>query len=367
MQIIGSRLRTDLPTIRVRWLRGYDKVDWSKALIFLALGKKGSGKSALLENIGLRYPRIVDLFGSRDDEGLCWCRDISPIDDVLLIHGDNVDINCSWDTCKIGELTYDKMMQYEVSIPSYSFFTSDLSRFVGISQIMKLFWDRKEWKSPVYVTVREASSFIYSRIKQDNMNMKNAKADFIFWQREMRHFGYALGIDTIRWTSIDKEMRDLADYQIIKKVGGQGLPDDISFLYKYIDPMSMARLRPDKFLIFTDNASIGLGYSDYPEFHKEEGVDIVKELGITFEYSEEPEESTVQKVGDSEHAIIIKLYQSGLSMKNVSLHKDVKRSDATVHKHISDHDKEVEENGLCHRCKRANSDLYDVIVSRSYY
>ena len=188
--------------------------------------------------------------------------------------------------------------------------------------------------------------------------MKMAKSDFIFWQREMRHFGYSLGIDTIRWTSIDKEMRDLADWLVIKKVGPQGIPDDLDFLYRYIDPMSMAGLPPDKFMLLTENASIAWGQSDYPEFHKEEGVDLLEELGIEISYGEEIEESSVQRIGDEEHEKIIRLYSEENSMSKIS--KQIHRSAARVHDHIHKHNKAVMENGFCGKCRRVRSDLADV-------
>jgi len=250
------------------------------------------------------------------------------------------------------------MMDYEVIIPSYSFFSGNIGRFVGINRVMDLFWERREWKKPVFVAVRECSSFIYSRIKQEGVNMKVAKADFIYWQREMRHFGYALGIDTIRWTSIDKEMRDLADWQIFKKVGPQGLPDDVDFLYRYIDPLSIAGLPPNRFMVLTENASIGWGISACPPYHKEEGIDIIKELGIKMEYGEEILESTIQKIGDEEHENIIRLYDDMKSMRKVS--KLVHRSSETVHNHIHQHNNNIINNGKCEICARVNSDLADV-------
>ena len=360
LKLIGSRTREDLPDIKIKWARGRDKIDFMKAYIFLMLGKKGSGKSALVEAFSLRYSKIIDLFGSRDDEGLCYCRKSSPIDNILLVHGDNVDLDCSWDTVSAGKLTFEKMMDYEVVIPSYSFFTGSMGRFVGINSIVELFWERRKWKDPIYVSVREASSFIYSRIKQEggSQNMKMAKADFIFWQREMRHFGYSLGIDTIRWTSIDKEMRDLADWLIIKKVGHQGIPDDIDFLYRYIQPMSMAALPPGNFMVLTDNAAIGHGWSECPVFHKEEGVDLLEELGIKITRGEEISESTVQKIGDDEHEKIIRLYNERNSMNKIS--KMVHRSSQRVHAHIHKHNDSVLNDGKCPICSRVNSDLVDV-------
>lgn len=362
MQIIGSRVKSELPQILVRWARGYDKLDFTKALIFLILGKKGSGKSAILENFALRYPKIIDLFGSRDDEGLCYCRDTSPIDDILLVHGDNVDLDCSWDTCKIGSLTYKKMIDYEAVIPSFSFFLGNSGRFDGINKLMEIFWHRRTWKKPIYVGVREASSFIYSRIKQEGggVNMKMAKADFIYWQREMRHFGYALGIDTIRWHSVDKEMRDLADWMIIKKVGHQGLPSDIDFMYRYIHPMSMASLPPNKFMVLTENASIGWGESECPVFHKEEGVDLLEELGIKITYGEKIIEGKGDSVGDREHEKIVRLYIEGGCRSMGKVAKAVIRSKYTIHSHINQHNTNIDETGSCPKCKRIQSEFQDV-------
>lgn len=351
-------MKKELPKIRVKWVRGREPFDYTKAQIYLILGKKGSGKSALLENIGLRYPKMLDLFGSRDDEGLAWCRDSSPVDDILLVHGDNVDLNCSWDTCKVGDFSYSKMMGYEITIPSHSFFSSMSGKFVGIEKVLNSLWDRRSWEKPIYIAVREASSFLYSRIKQQGVNMKMAKHDFIYWQREMRHFGFALGIDSIRWTSVDKEMRDLADHLIIKKVGAQGLPADIRWLYKYADPLSMSRLPPHMALLLTDNASIGYLWSQCPVFHKEEGVDLLKELGITIEAGDEIEESSFQKVGDEEHAKIVRLYNERKSMGTISgiMH----RSKSTVKAHIHQHNKAIEKNRVCPQCSRVKSDLAKV-------
>ena len=362
MQIIGSRLKEDLPKIELKWLRWYSKIDFTIAMIFLILGKKGSGKSALVEALAMRYKKIIDLFSSRDDEGLAWCRESSPIDDILLVHGDNVDINASWDTCSTGKLTMSKMMDYEVVIPSYSFFVGAAGRFKGINKIIDLCWQRRSWNTPIYVAVREASSFLYSRIKQEGggYNMKAAKADFIYWQREMRHFGYALGIDTIRWHSVDKEMRDLADCQIIKKVGSQGLPRDISFLYNYISPRSMAGMPPNRFMLIAENGSIALGKSDCPTFHKEEGVDLLTELGITLEYGEPIVEDGSHKVGDESHVKIVALYSSGLTMTQVS--KQVGYSTYTVSTHMNKHNTAIEEAGNCPTCTRARADNADRII-----
>ena len=363
MKLIGSREIEDLPKISIKWKRGREKIDWRKPRIFLNLGKKDSGKSAFGETCILRYPKIVDLFGSRDNENLCWCRDNSPIDDILLITGENVDLDCSWDTISVDNLTWAKMDKYELITTANAFYHDQDARFASMERIIDQFWSRTEWKDPVGVQIREASSFLYSRIRQ-GIRMKDAKADFIYFQREMRHFGYSLIIDTIRWTSIDKEMRDLADYLIIKRVGHQGLPKDIRWLYNWVDPMSLAGLSSKYFLILTERASIGFGMSELPVFHKEEGVDLVKELGIQITKGARVEASTMQQVGDREHLRIIELYsnqeEERVSMESIA--KTVHRSSATVYRHISKHNNTIENLGVCPTCQKLGSDLAKTIL-----
>lgn len=357
--IIGSRLKSELPKIRIKWMRGRDKIDWSRPSIALCLGKKGSGKSALGEVYALHHHKIIDLFGSRDNESLCWCRDSSPIDDILLVTGNSVDVDSSFRTIKSDDLSYEKMLGYECVLTCNSFYVDQEDRFVSLEKIIDQFWNRFSWERPICTIIREASSFIYSRIKQGS-RVKDAKADFIYFQREMRHFGYSLYIDTIRWTSVDKEMRDLADYMILKKVGPQGLPRDISWLYKFADPMSMAALPPHLFLILTENAAVGVGKSELPPFHKEEGVDLIKELGIEIECGERVEESSYQMVGDKEHAMIIDLYNAEKGM--IEIRERVHRSLSTISRHLNDHNKAVERKGVCEKCERVGSDLSKMTI-----
>lgn len=348
----------EVPEIYIKWKRGRDRVKWKNQIV-LCLGKKGAGKSAMGEawaqNHKFHRPggKVVDLFGSRDNESLAWCRDSSPIDDVLLVTGTNVDVDGSWDTCPADKLTLDKLQSYEATTTCNSFYHDQEDRFAGLEMIIDTFWERLGWTDPNIALIREASSFTYSRIKQ-GVGMKEAKADFIYFQREMRHFGFAVFVDTIRWTSVDKEMRDLADYIIIKKVGHQGFPKDLRFLYKFYKPNAVARMKPDRFIILTDNAAIGSGWSQLPKFHKEEGVNLVKELGLKITKGSRPEESSLQKVGDREHSQIILEYLKGLTMEEVS--HIVKRSTWTVSHHVRKHDKYIDSMGYCPRCQRAGAD-----------
>jgi hypothetical protein len=45
--------------------------------------------------------------------------------------------------------------------------------------------------------------------------------------REARHMGLVLGFDSIRYYAIDIDIRNLADYLILKAQGVQGLARDL--------------------------------------------------------------------------------------------------------------------------------------------
>ncbi len=353
------------PSIKIKWMRGKDRIAYDQSRIMLVLGKKGGGKSALLEGCAMRHNQIIDLLGSRDDEGLSWLRDKAEPRKALLVHGDNVDVDCSWNTCKIGNMTTEKMLSSDLIITTSSLFSSQKQKYAGVNQLTELFWGRRSFDPtrPIAVVMRELSDFIFSRISQDGLNIKEAKADFIVFQRQLRHFGYSPYMDTIRWTSVDKEIRDLADYLVIKKVGSQGLPGDIRYLYKFVSPLALAALPPDKFIIVTENASIGKGMFGLPSFHKEEGIDLLTELGIELTYGEEIEESTSIKVGDKEHVEIVKFYHDGISMEKIS--DKMMRSLSTVQRQIHGHDGQINKMGGCPTCTRLGCDLYNTILSHT--
>lgn len=358
MVLIGSRESKDLPRLQVSWVRGLDNISFrSRPRCALVLGKRGSGKSNLLENMALQHKKIIDLMGSRDNENLIWCRKRSPVDDVLLVTGPNVDVKgSSWDTCKMGDLTLDKMLGYEVVTTADSFFSSQLSRYEAVNMMTELFWDRLEWDYPIGVVIREASNYIYSRIVNQSFNIKEAKADFLVFQREIRHFGFSLLVDTVRWTSIDKEMRDLADLLFIKRVGSQGLPDDLRFLYRWLAPLSVARMKAERFMVITDLASVGIGRSDRVLFHKEEGIDLMKELGLSVEVGEEAPVKPLNAVQNDTHAKMMALIESGVKYTEIARRVSI-GSNATVARHLRLHNDAVKERGVCPECDSEESPL----------
>lgn len=344
------------------WIRGREKLNFNRPNIFLPVGLPGSGKSSLLEWLALKHKKVVDLFGSRDNEALGWCR--SPLkDEILFITGDSVEINGKWDTIPISKLKYEDIKRYRVILSVHAFYTNYNEEFWAMNEIIQRLWARTHWVDPWYLGIREAANFIYSRIKIVK-NQALAKADFIYLMRELRHSGYSIGADTIRWTSMDKEVRDLANYTFIKRVGVHGLPDDIHWLYKFIDPAKLMDLHPSCFVLVSSRGPIALGNFEEISWHKKEKEDILRILDLEPHYGELPEYLqpgySASKVGATEHTQILEKYLEVPNMEKVGV--VLKRSSGTVYNHIANHNREVRALGSCSRCKRRNHKLQDQII-----
>jgi len=337
-------------------------MDWTKVSHHLCCGLRDSGKSALGETLAMHYPQIVDIFGSKDNEGLAWCR--SELDDILLVVGDNCDLDASWNVKRISDLSFHDLNGYEVVITVPSFYSSDGDLYRALMQFTKLFYKRLEWKTTSFIIIREASNFLYSRISAKGETNKDAKNEFIRFQREMRHFGYTIFVDTIRWTAIDKEMRDLADFCYIKDLGWHGLRgSDVSFLYDYFIPISLSGLTQKAFVLLTRRAAIGVGKADYPSFHKEEGENLLAQFDLSPEFGEEIEYSSPQRVGDFEHAEFIQLYlEMDYSIAEVAQRK--KRSTATIQNHFNRHNNAIIRKGYCPTCRRINSGFETTLTKK---
>jgi len=358
MTIYGSRTpdtRTEfiLKSVPERMKASFN---WGRPATYLVMGNRGTGKSALIETLAERHDIIIDLYGSKDNENLCWCRKTSPIDDILLIHGENTHVDAPFDTKPTNELTLKDLESYEATVTCNSFFSSDKIKFASLEHVTNCVEKRTEWREGhlMFMAFRETMDLVYSKMSS-GAGEKDAKANLLYFMRQLRHFGVSVGADMLRWTGIDKEMRDLSEYIIFKKLGWKGLPGDISFVFRYVQPVTFRYLRYDQCVILQENGNIALGKYGLPKYHKEEGVDLMKEIGITVEHDQELEESTQQKVGDKEHAQIITLYNEEESMITVS--KKVERSLSTISFHVSYHNEQIDEIGYCPRCKRAKSEL----------
>lgn len=198
---------------------------------------------------------------------------------------------------------------------------------------------------------REASNLFYSRLRVSRKQLQ-VKAESAYMTRESRHLGISAGMDTLKYTSIDIDLRVLQDYTVIKSIGILGLPTDMKWLYQFYNDYWIRCMPKSSYAIIQVEGGIGLGAFKEVSWHKRPREDIVKLVGLRVEKGEAPEElSSNNSIGDFQHSEIIRLYkEEGLSMNKIG--KKLNRSPQTVSNHIKDHNDSVVRSKFCALCKR---------------
>lgn len=366
------------PKISVRWFRfPYDESAnltraFEKPKAYAVVGGTGAGKSALIETIAYKYAKrdgcIIDLFGSRDNEGLGWLR--SPFkDSVLFLKGNSAEINCECAEVKNAvDLKLSDLDKFKVIISCSAFYSRIEEEWYTITKLMNKLWHRSHWKHPNCLLMREASNLIYARLSLGETQYL-AKSYLIYVIREMRHCGFAVALDTIRWYGIDIDIRTIADYTFIKAQGIEGLPASLRFLYRYFRPFGIARTPVHAFAIVSRKAPLGFGTSTLPYWHKLEREDLLEQFDIRIDYRELPHEpqGKMAKVGDYEHLRIVKARMTLKGKKDKTIGMEelavrLGRSSATVFKHITMHNNMVHAVGECDRCNRVGSEYAKVVI-----
>jgi hypothetical protein len=357
--LIGSREWGGVPKLHPKRIRGFYTWEWKRANRYLLLGNANTGKSNLIEVLAYHHPHILDIHGSKDNEGLCWIRKSSGLDDALLICGDNTDLKCSWPVKHASDVTVQDFSEYEIVISAHSFYSGDQAKNKSIENIADQLDKRLSFRSGdiIFMAMRETNNILYSRLNR-GVGEKTAKADLLEFIREMRHFGVSIGADMLQWTGTDRSFRDIADYMLFKNVGEKGLPPDKRYLYSFVSPVVFRRLRKDQAIGLKSNGDIA-AFTKIPlcPFHKEEGVNLLQELGIEIDHGEDIIDSTSQKVGDKEHLEIIKRYRDVQSTHRVAKSFDPPKSSSTINRHIHDHDSELAKYGKCSRCDKIDTEL----------
>ena len=348
------------------WGRSFgDKIAYNRPHSYLVYGIRGSGKSSLLESIAIEFLKngshVLDLFGSRDGESLAWLR--SPFCEdkkTLLLHGDNSSVSCSWDTKPVSQYTLKDIEKYDLVISSSPLYSDINTEYLQINKVLDLCYQRFEWKKPSYIMIREAANLLYSRMKI-SQDQSLAKAQMVYFIREARHTGWALGVDTLKFTSLDIDIRVTIDYIFIKCPGIAGIPKDLNFLYRIYNPLSLQRMPHENFIVLTRRGSHGVGRFDYPAWHKEEGEPILRKLGIEIEHGEEIKESKKDHtVGDFQHVDICSLRRDETTYRQIASSFSI--STGTAHSHIKAHNKDIAHSGFCKICTRAKSELADIPI-----
>ena len=371
------------------WRRGGEGIPYNRPTTDFTLGVRGVGKSSYLEHRGegfLERGQVVfDLFGSRDGEGLAWLR--SPwanLDErtpdkekkILLIHSETVDVEAPVKTITVPKLKINDFEKYDLLISSSPMYSTPGDEFNQVSVLTDLLYQRRVYKRICYTIVREASNLYYSRLRV-NPNQTSAKAEMIYLIREARHMGIAMGLDTLKYTSIDLDIRAVVDYIIFKAQGILGFPKDLHFLYRYFKPSWVRNMSPGAFVILTRKGGIGVGLFPEVSWHKKPKEDIVKKVGITvtqgeaMEYSKELGDN-YRTMGDPDHILMVELYTGSaaedgkvIGINKIGKHPKIMRSASVVRRELLKHDKQVERTGYCVVCRRAGCKHHTEKVYRS--
>ena len=238
--------------------------------------------------------------------------------------------------------------------------------FTCAAMLTDKIYKRLSWKRLVYCLCREAANLFYSRLKVSE-NQIVSKAQMTYLVREARHVGLALGLDSVRYYSIDIDIRTLSDYIILKSQGMTGLTSDLKWLYSLFEPHIIRNMPRQFFIILSRKGSVGIGEFKEILWHKQERENILKAVGVSVEYGEPVEKGeyrgAFKTVGDKEHADIIKMYMDeGLSLNKIA--ERIGRNSRTPYKHIHSHNSKVEGTGFCPSCRRVKSSFDSVLARR---
>jgi len=247
---------------------------------------------------------------------------------------------------------------YDLIISSPLLYASPNDEFEAVNYIINLLYRRPpSWKKIIYCLVREAANLFYSRLKISPSQL-TAKSEVAYLTREMRHQGISLGLDSQIITAVDYQIRTQSDFTFLKRMGVIGISKDdpLFFLYKFFAPEYIRRMPRGEFILIGKNGGLALGTFEPLPWHKKPRENILAKTDVHVEYGESKEPmqgSTENVIGDEEHVRIVGLTIQGLSMGKIG--KELKRSNATVFKHIHEHDEAIVRSGFCPKCQRAKS------------
>jgi energy-coupling factor transporter ATP-binding protein EcfA2 len=357
------------PWLRIdTWKRFPAKLDFETVKRMMVMGIPGAGKSSLLETLGvIGEHKIIDIFSSRDDENLSICYNRKYKDSVLFIIGDNAKVSTEYDTKPVSELTLKDISEYKAVLSSPSFYQTTNDGWKAVNRISEVVWKRSGYKKGDIwnVIVREGNSLLYSRIGLGG-DQGSAKNQLIYAIREFRHSGCSMIIDALDFMGLDVSFRRITDYFFVKAVGIEGLPDKLSWMYRYYDLfVDLMQMPKWCFAFFSNKGAVGDGVNTVPYWHKQEDWNMLEMLDIQVEFEGEPGEQN-RHITDFKHVEIMKmrttLNKRGKPTSEGDIALALPCSSKTIHDQLNHHNLMIASKGECDRCARAKSDLTKINV-----
>ena len=253
-----------------------------------------------------------------------------------------------FDSKNVSKVTLDDFRNYDIVVSSSPLYSNINDDFFHTNHLIDLVYKRLSWKDLIYTIIRESANLSYARLRI-SPNQLAAKAEFTYLIREARDCGLSLGLDTLKYTSVDIDIRSVLDYLILKSQGVLGFPGDLQWLYGYFAPHIVRNMPAKYFCMVTRAGALGLGYFPEVPWHKREKENILRAVGLKVEHGNQVDygesRGMYKTVGDQEHSDIIDNYFEGLSMGKIA--KKLDRSAATVHAQIHAHNESIDKTGYC--------------------
>ncbi len=293
-------------SIRVLWMKAqHEEIDFDTPMRVGVSGVIQSGKSVWLECFGenglSRGHNILDLFGSPVSENLGWLRSPWIINhklSVLLIKG-NAEVTFNgprWPCKHYKDLRLEDIENTRLVLSVASFYNTRREEVNADKEIMQLFERRIGFNRLVFVLVREASYLVYSRSKVIE-GVEGSKMEGLDLIRQSGHWGLSLGLDSQRPIAVDKEIRDLFSQRVFRSMGqmAEELPD---WIYGYVRPEWVQKMKLGQFLILSNSGNIGIGRTSYPLWHKGRKENLLRVFGIDVKYHNVPKRERRKKGKD---------------------------------------------------------------------
>lgn len=327
-------------------------IDVDAPLRYIANGISGAGKSELIRNISAHFPKMIGLYGSGDDETLADLRaydyrgkvgsrfiakNLENWERGLIIGPRTTSVTSSWDYTTYDKLTLKDIETHGVVVCPRRIYPSVRSFFMGTERVVDVLQRREDERPVWFLKILEAANVLYARTTISHVRAADAKAYLIFLQRELRHSGLALGVDSQYSVSMDKEIRTNAEYTFWKNLGSDRLPKDINWMQGWVTPDGFAGQYPNEFVCKDKWGGIYLGTFKMAPWYRRHREKLYETLGIRRDVGEPDLVDELPDDGrDLElHQEIVKAYLKERTVKGAARESGHDRD--TVKAHIKDH------------------------------
>ena len=326
-------------------------IDVDAPLRYVANGISGAGKSELIRNISAHFPKMIGLYGSGDDETLADLRAFDWRDKVggrvgknlenwergLIIGPRTTSVTSSWDYVTYDKLTLNDIQNHGVVVCPKRIYPTLRSFFMATEHIVDVLQQREDERPVWFLKILEAANVLYARTTISHVRAADAKAYLIFLQRELRHSGLAMGLDSQYSVSMDREIRTNAEYTFWKNMGSDRIPEDVKWMQGWVTPDGFAGMYPDEWVCKDKWGGIYLGTSKMAPWYRRHRENLYKTLGIKRDVGapdlteELPEDNRDLEL----HEEIVKAYMKERTIKGAARESGHDRD--TVKAHVKQH------------------------------